>query len=237
MAVLPTTRWTRILRERGDPQLREQLTADLLQQYWQPLYVYVRRMGKPEQEAHDVVQGICLRLLERGFLDRVDKSKGKLRTYLLTAARHYLADEAEKRKSLKRGGAFAIEQLDTDWAERNIAHSTSVAPDEAYERAWAQLILERAHEQLRQEFETGTRKGPFSLFEEAFRGDTDVSQSELAEKYGMTRSQLKSFLFRARNRLKELAHEAIQQTVEDPSDVEQESQFLHTRLGATSSKA
>lgn len=227
----PTTQWSRIVASQGDPDLREGVIEEIFSQYWEPMYVFARCKGLDTEEARDAVQGCFLRLLEREFLDQLSQSKGRLRNYLLTSMTHFLVDRHEKRSALKRGGAYQIDSLDTRWADLAVADLVSLSPEEAYERAWAQRILDRAFEQLEREYALGQRKGPFAAVVESFRGDRTDTQQTIAAKHQMSISQLKSFLLRARLRLQQLVDEQVGGTIASPEDLENESAMIKTSLG------
>jgi RNA polymerase sigma-70 factor (ECF subfamily) len=51
-------------------------------------------------------------LLEKESLKKVDRTKGKFRTFLLTSLTNFLANEWDKRQTLKRGGGRQFLSLD-----------------------------------------------------------------------------------------------------------------------------
>jgi RNA polymerase sigma factor (sigma-70 family) len=218
----PTTRWSRIEAAKRDPRAREKLIGELFRVYWQPVYIFARRKGLDAEAARDAVQGLFLRLFERRFVETLEASRGRLRSYLRTAMSHYLADERERQAAQKRGGALSFQALDTAWADRALADTRELTPEQAYERAWAQLVMERAFERLRREYMSGERAGPFGAIVDSFRWDETASQAEIAARHELTVSQLKSLLFRARHRLRQLIANEIGDTVQSPDDAADE---------------
>src|SRR5207237_7676900 len=82
--------------------------------YWRPIYSFVRRQGAGPEEAQDLTQGFFALLLERRDLRTVRKEKGRLRSYLLSAVKHFLADERRRAMAIKRGKGerlISMEQL------------------------------------------------------------------------------------------------------------------------------
>lgn len=212
---------------------KETLIAELLEIYWQPVYVLARRKGLDVDAAKDAVQGLFLQLLERDFTAKIAPAKGRLRSYLRSAMAHYLADQFQKRGAEKRGGKYRLESLDTVWADRTLASTSELSPEEAYERTWAQLVMERAFKRLQQEYASGARTGPFEAIVESFRGDARGGQQDVASRHNMSVSQLKSFLFRARNRLKELVAEEVGGTLVEANEIESEVTAIETLVGQT----
>ncbi len=94
----PTTHWSRLVRVGGpsDPEARAALEA-LCRDYWFPLYAFIRGRGHSSHEAEDLVQGFLAQLLERGDLARLDRSKGRFRSFLRAACDHYLATSPRTR--------------------------------------------------------------------------------------------------------------------------------------------
>src|SRR5436309_1286350 len=85
-----TTRWSvvRAAADGASPQSQQAL-ADLCAAYWYPLYAFVRRLGRQPSEAQDLTQEFFGRLLEKGYLRAADPQRGRFRTFLLTAFKHF----------------------------------------------------------------------------------------------------------------------------------------------------
>lgn len=52
------------------------------------------------------------RLLEKNYVAQADRKRGRFRTYLLAALTHFLADEWDEARRLKRGGGREIISFD-----------------------------------------------------------------------------------------------------------------------------
>jgi RNA polymerase sigma-70 factor (ECF subfamily) len=133
--------------------------------YWQSLYFYVRRKGHDEQEAQDLTQEFFSRLLARNDFAGLDPRQGRFRAFLLAAMNHFLANEWRRAATLKRGGGEANLAFDTVIAEQ--VYATQPAADSSaeklFDRQWAEAVLTRSAQALRQEF---TDAGRSSLFAE-----------------------------------------------------------------------
>ena len=90
----------------------QQAFADLCKLYWYPLYAFIRHRGHSPEDAEDLVQGFFLHLVEHKTLSRVDRSKGKFRSFLLASLQNFLSDEADRARCLKRGGEAEFVYLD-----------------------------------------------------------------------------------------------------------------------------
>src|ERR1051325_589472 len=105
----PTTRWTLVLAA-GDQRRKEARSAlvSLCENYWYPLYAYVRRRGYPADQAQDLTQEFFTRVLEGRYLDRADAAKGRFRSFLLSSLKFFIADEEDRRRARKRGGGHLV---------------------------------------------------------------------------------------------------------------------------------
>src|SRR5688572_22648712 len=104
-----TTRWSIVLAagRQATPDARAALST-LCATYWPPLYAYLRRSGCAPDEAEDVVQGFFARLLDKGDLTQVAPERGRFRSFLLAAIKHFLANERDRARAAKRGGGRKV---------------------------------------------------------------------------------------------------------------------------------
>ena len=135
-----TTRWSVILSagDRDEPSGREAL-AQLCQDYWHPVYVFIRRSGKSADEARDLTQEYFTRMIEREYLSDVKQNLGKFRSFLLTSVKHFLSNYRRDAAAGKRGGGVAPLELDSKDAEQWIRRVPvdDRTPESAYEYRWA----------------------------------------------------------------------------------------------------
>jgi len=117
-----TTHWSVVLQagESDSPQAAAAL-EQLCRTYWYPLYAYVRREGHSPTDAQDLTQEFFARLLARHSLAQVGSQKGKFRSFLLAALRHFLSDQRDRALAAKRGGGAEVLSLDAEQAEAAIA--------------------------------------------------------------------------------------------------------------------
>src|ERR1041385_9015518 len=113
-----TTRWSVILRARDrDHALAQESLEELCRLYWYPLYAFTRRRGYGPEDAQDLTQGFFQQIIEKDYVRRADRQRGKFRTFLLTAFTHFLADEWNRSQRLKRGGGQVLASWDAASAE------------------------------------------------------------------------------------------------------------------------
>jgi RNA polymerase sigma-70 factor (ECF subfamily) len=202
----------------------------LCRTYWYPLYAYVRREGFGAADAQDLVQEFFARLLAKNYLAQVGPQKGKFRSFLLAALRHFLSDHRDRAKAAKRGGGAEVLSLDAREAEERyrLEPVDRMDAQKIFERRWAMTLLEQALSRLRDESVVAGKAERFDRLRDFVAGDSDVSCREAAAQLGQSESAVKSAVHRLRQRYRELVREEIAQTVADPAEIEAEIRYLIT---------
>ena len=120
--VFATTHWSVVLAA-GQDRSDGAATAleELCRTYWYPLYAYLRRKGYSEHDAQDLTQGFICQLLERRSLEKVEREKGKFRSFLLASLNYFVADERDRGQAQKRGGGRELFSLELNEAEGRYA--------------------------------------------------------------------------------------------------------------------
>lgn len=229
--VFATTHWSVVL---AAGQSENACTAAALEclcrTYWYPLYAFIRREGYQAPDAQDLTQGFFSRLLAKNYLGQVDPQKGKFRSFLLAALRHFLSDQRDRDRAAKRGGGAEILSLDAQDAEERyrLEPMEQMDAQKIFERRWAITLLEQALARLRDE---SARAGKAELFEclrDFVAGVSEVSYAAAAARLGQTGSAVKSALHRLRQRYHELVREEVAHTVADPAEIDAEIRYLIT---------
>ncbi len=228
MSAFPTTRWTLILAAKESPQARAEAWRHLLTTYWPSLFALFRARGLDAAAAADAVQGLAVELLERDVVQDLSPERGRLRGFLKVAAENFLIRQHERATAAKRGGDAKPIELDLALGER--LADASLAPDAAYERAWALSVFERAMGELEKEWQQ--RAGDFELVRTFFSPTkAPPSYREAADQYKVSIPQLKSLLHRARLRFRQLVEAQVAETVEDGAALAPEVTSLLESLG------
>src|SRR6266508_1418761 len=110
-----STRWTMVL-EAGDSATASahalSALSELCQIYWRPLYAFLRKHGYSSEDAQDLTQGLFADLIQTRAYAHADREKGRFRSFLLGALKHFIADARDRAYALKRGGGMILETLD-----------------------------------------------------------------------------------------------------------------------------
>jgi len=206
----------------------------LCRTYWFPLYAYVRRRGYDAEEAKDLTQEFFLRLLQKHYLAHADRSKGRFRSFLLTALNHFLANDWRRAQAAKRGGGQPLISLDDPAAETRYALEplSDLTPEKIYERRWALTLLDRALGRLAAEYEAAGRSPQFERLQGFLATESgETRYAAVAAELGMTADAVGVAVHRLRYRYRELVREEIAHTVASPAEVEDEIRWLFTAVG------
>jgi RNA polymerase sigma-70 factor (ECF subfamily) len=230
-----TTHWSVVMtaRDKASPESGHALQT-LCKAYWRPLYAFVRRLGNPPQDAEDLTQEFFARLLQKDWLDAVERERGRFRTFLIMAVKRFLANEWDKSRAARRGGGQALVPLDTQFAEEcYLADSgPALSADHLYERRWALTLLEQAMARLRAEYESDGRGEDFARLKTYLTAERGaIPYHEIARQIGASEGAARVAVHRLRKRFREVFRAAVADTVSSTEDVDAEMRYVIEVLG------
>jgi RNA polymerase sigma-70 factor (ECF subfamily) len=226
-----TTRWTVVRAASGAPSSERRAALETLcAAYWPPVYAFVRRQGAAPARAEDLTQAFFARLLEKDDLRLADRERGRFRSFLLGALRHFLANEDDRERALKRGGGRAPLSLDATALrelEDGMEHEADcLTPEREFERAWAGAVLTRARARLALEQEEAGKTAQWRALEPHLSNTDERGHgAELARLLGISENAVRVALHRLRRRFGELVRDEVRETV-GPGEVEDEVREL-----------
>jgi RNA polymerase sigma factor (sigma-70 family) len=214
-----------VLTAQGQSPAAQAALEKLCRTYWWPLYGFVRRQGYSPEEAQDLTQGFFELLLERKDLDAVRREKGRLRSYLLTSLKNFLAKARRRELAVKRGKGQALVPLEelVTRERADLEPADTLSAERIYERRWALTLLEQVLVRLGEEYRAA---GSAPLFGQLKQTLTDEpgrpSQAKIAQELSMNENAVKQAFYRLRQRYRLLLREEIAHTVAVPGDVDDE---------------
>jgi RNA polymerase sigma-70 factor (ECF subfamily) len=234
-ASFPTTHWSRVAAARwpGSPEGEDAL-AEICRAYWYPLYAFARRKGLHPQDASDAVQGLFAKLLEKQSFRRVDQSRGRFRSYLMTCCSNYINGQIARENATKRGGGKAVLSIDRSEAEFRFGGEPGheVTAERLFERRWALTVLDRVIERLDAEMATSSRPSLYRKLRPSLLGEDDApSYREVGDAEGMSEGAVKVAAHRIRLRYRDLLRGEVSRTILDPGGIEDEIAALLAALG------
>lgn len=220
-----STRWTLVLRSRGESEEAKVALSDLCAAYYEPVLAFLRRGGRSDDDAREMAHSFFEAVLANG-VGAPDPGRGRFRSYLLGALKHFLSKRRDAALAGKRGGGAEHVAL----LPEN-GHGPGLLDDTlAFDREWAFTLIARALASL--EAEHAGKSVVFSTLKPWLDGGADVSQADAARSLGMSETAVKVTIHRLRARFRELIRAEVAATVNDTSEVAEELRHLIAVAGA-----
>ena len=229
-ASFATTHWSVVAQSAlTDVTEAANALARLCEQYWPPIYSFIRRRGYPPVDAQDLTQSFFAFFLRTKAYARTDRLHGKFRSFLLASVKNFLADDWDRNQAIRRGGGYQFISLDPETAEA--FYDAASAPDSTAERLfelrWAKSLTAGALNSLREELQA---EGKLKLFEQLKSflagGSALPSYDDTSARTGLPRATVKTHVHRLRQRYREIVRREIARTVSAPHEVDEELHYL-----------
>ncbi len=223
-----------VLAAATNPASRGEALESLCRAYWPPLYAYIRRRGYNLHDAQDLTQSFLAAFLAGDALAKVHPANGKFRSFLVASLNHFLANEHDRQRAVKRGGGQPILSLDEMAAEdsRLPTFVSSESPEKLLDHRWALTVLNRALQELKREFIAAGRETVFEQLKRWLEEETQPRDyTVLASQWRMSPGAVAVAVHRMRQRYRELVRREIAETVSRADEIEEELRHLLTVWG------
>ena len=223
------TRWTVVAQAKGGDTAAQAALSELGAAYYAPVVAFLRSRSGNEDAAREQAHAFFARVLEGGSLGGADPARGRFRSYLLGAVKHFLGDERDRANTEKRGSGIEPVPFDAHATDSGLGVSAPVASETelAFDRQWALIIIARALEVVATELREAGKGAHFDALKPWLTGENPaLSQAETARTLGMSEGATKVAIHRLRQRFRETVKAEIAQTVRDAADVEDELRHL-----------
>ncbi len=232
-----TTHWTRVLEAGGHSPQAKAALSDLCAAYYGPVFAFIAWHAQDEESARELTQEFFARLLARESLGDLDSRRGRFRSYLLGAVKHFLADARDHAHRLKRSPARPLESIETGTDTSpgvQLPDTRMLSPDREFDRKWAMTLLDRAVATLAAEHKAAGKSEQFDALKPWLTGDAqDLSQADAARCLGMNQGAVKVAIHRLRRRFRELVKAELAHTLRHPSEVDDELSCLLEALSGS----
>jgi DNA-directed RNA polymerase specialized sigma24 family protein len=234
----PTTRWTLLTEiQRGNDTRSRRLIAQLVRDYWRPVYCYLRRKGYGNEDAKDLTQEFFQEVvLGRSLLQRANSSRGRFRTFLLTSLDRYLANVHRRRVARKRIPPDKLIPL----GDADIGELPQVASDltceESFDYAWISGLLDRMLAEVQAECCHRGMKTHWNLFRDRvlqpiLKDTQPPPLTQLCARYGIDQAtKASNMIFAVKKRFRVALQRQVRQSVTDDTEMSEEltelAQFL-----------
>jgi DNA-directed RNA polymerase specialized sigma24 family protein len=233
-----TTRWTLVRNARGESPEARQALSELCATYYAPVVAFLRREGRDDDAARELAHEFFVKVLADDSLGGVERERGRFRSYLLGAVKHFLANHRRDAAREKRGGGaehvVIRETTDTtpgiEVADSS-AFATNVEVDAAFDREWALAIVERSLALLESESSSAGQSAQFAALKPWLSpAASRAPQSDTAAQLGLSEGALKVAIHRLRRRFRDITRAEIAQTLHDTADLDDEMRHLVNAL-------
>ena len=230
------TRWTLVERTRGNSPDAKAALRELCESYYAPVVAFIRREGQAEDSARDLAHEFFAKILSADSLGSAEPARGRFRSYLLGAVKHFLINQRRNANREKRGGAADHVTIGTGTDTSpgvDVADNRALPPDAIFDREWALAIIDRALAALGQESVSAGHAKQFAALKPWLSpAAAPQSQAQIAAELDMTEGAVKVAIHRLRRRFRELVRSDIAETLDNPADLEAEMQHLVEALAA-----
>lgn len=219
-------------RSQAEPTVAEAALAELCQTYWSPLYGFVRSRGYAVHDAQDLTQSFFAYLIERKIYTRVERQKGRFRSFLLASLKNFLADAYDREHRFKRGGGQDLLPLHEEQIKEAESlfqdHPKASTEEQSFDRSWAEALVTAGLERLSADYKSEAKEKLFSELRIFLAGSGEPlpSYSDLADRLDMTESTLRSHVTRLRARYREVLRAEVRRTVDTEEEVDDELREL-----------
>lgn len=226
-----TTRWTRVCLAKTSSEDGLRALTDLCDAYYEPVVAYLRGALRDPDAAREISHAFFAAMLSGGTLVTAERERGRFRSYLLGAVKHFVSHQRQAAQCLKRGGGR--ESLSLDMVEAaEVPDSQLLSPDAAFDRQWAMTVIFRGMEALRLECVAEGRGAFFDIAQGLLNGHANHGdQTALAAACGMSFDAFRMAVTRLKKRLRQCVKAEVAGTLQDSTRVQEEMETLFAALG------
>lgn len=223
----PATRWTLAIQARGDNDAGRAALSELCAAYYTPVVAFIRSGGRQEDAARELAHGFFAKVLAGHSLQGADPARGRFRSYLLGAVKHFLRDAYAKQHAEKRGGGIENVPLGDTSSGLGVADAGQQTAEQAFDRQWALTVISRALALCQEELGAAGKSSHFEVLKPWINGPgTGLSQSTAAAALGMSEGAVKVAIHRLRQRFRDAVKAEIAQTIAPEDDADEELRHL-----------
>jgi DNA-directed RNA polymerase specialized sigma24 family protein len=229
-----TTHWS-LIEDAGcsDDDKNTALIELLLKKYWKPVYCYVRRRGHPNEEAKDLTQGFFHEVvLSRNLLGKADRTKGRFRSFLLTALNHYLINVHHKQAAKRHIPKARLVGMSMDELSELPQAVTTLTPEDSFTYAWVSALLEEVLANLKAAYEQADRRLHWQIFRDRtlrpiMEGRDAPSLESVCRTYGVSdTAKASNMILTVKRRFQTLIRQHLRDLVMSDREAEEELQEI-----------
>jgi RNA polymerase sigma-70 factor (ECF subfamily) len=219
-----------VRRAQGNSSEARAALSELCEAYYKPVFAFLRATRRSEEEARELAQEFFARVLARASVSGADPERGKFRSFLLGAVKHFLDDLRDRSNAAKRGGGVEHVPIETGSdtsAGTDVPGVESVPEDAQFDREWALTLLARGIEAVEGELREAGKAEIFAVLKPWLTGESAaLSLAGAAKELGMNEGAVKVAIHRLRQRFRAAVRAEIAQTVDGEEAIASEMSYL-----------
>jgi RNA polymerase sigma-70 factor (ECF subfamily) len=229
----PATRWSivRDARDANSTDCRRSLET-LASIYWRPVYAYLRsKWGRSIEDAKDLTQEFFVEMTRLNVLDRLDPASGSFRSYVRAMLDNVVRGEHRRATAQKRGGDRLHIAIDV---EAGVEPATEGDADQVFQREWAGSLLRESLRVMKAEYRNRGADAAYEIFLSVVVEPPPEGPPEhkvLAEQFGVTLTDVRNALYRARKRFRQHVLDQVLETVTNDEEAAAEMRELFGEKG------
>ncbi len=216
----PDTQWSSVLgKPEADRERWRTRFGSLFEAYRQPIASWFQAAtagDKGDKNVDDLCQAFFVRLIERDVLAAFEPRRGRFRHFLKGALRNFLREHWRFQRAQRRC-ATAVD-LDTLGGDDAFADRRTEAPDLAFDRAFAQMVVQRALLALHADCRDPAQQRDLELFAAHDVDGTVASYEEAAARFHANRDWVKNHLTAMRARFQAALLAVLHETSANPGE-------------------
>jgi DNA-directed RNA polymerase specialized sigma24 family protein len=233
-----TTFWSEIQGVKTlDKDKRRIIIDNLLKKYWKPVYCYLRRRGYDNESAKDLTQGFFHEIvLGHNLINQADQTKGRFRTFLLTALDRYITNVYRRDTAQKRTPKNPMVRLEPANLPALPAEHAEAEPEQIFNYIWASNLLDEVLSEVKDEYCSTDKANHWEIFNAKivipiFENTKPPSLAEICKKYEIKRqSQVSNMIVTVKRRFRKALRRHMRQFVQSDLEIEEEFRDLHKIL-------
>ena len=229
-----TTLWTEIRNIKTDDGAKKRIIVDnLLRKYWKPVYCYLRRRGYDNESAKDLTQGFFHEIvLGHNLIRQADQTKGRFRTFLLTALNRYITDVYRKDTAQKRISTGTKVRLEPSNLPSLLSRQSETGPEQVFHYSWASNLLDEVLAKIKDEYYSTGKSTHWEVFNAKvltpiFGNTRPLSLAKICKKYGIEKqSQASNMIVTVKRRFRVVLMRQMRELVQSDSELDEEFREL-----------
>jgi DNA-directed RNA polymerase specialized sigma24 family protein len=225
VSVFPETRVSLVVAlSSDDASVRDRAVDLVVTAYRAPVIAVLRNQWSLDlPDAEDLAHDFFAHALERDWLARYDRERGRFRTFLRKCLQDFASTRHEAAHRLKRGGHLKGVSLDDAGPL-----ATDAEVEQLFEKEWVRSVMTMSLDRLREDCIAAGRQVTWDVFvaHDVEGADDPPRYADLARRFAIPVTQVSNYLHWARNRFRVHVLDTLRSLTASDSEFRDEARSL-----------